>query len=72
MWSWLLAAVGISGIYLVGNKSIIGWAVLLLNECLWTIYGISTRQYGFIFMAMTYAAVYIRSAINWKKEEAND
>lgn len=68
-WSWLLAAIGVAGIYFVGRKTIWGWLVLLVNECLWVAYALSTDQYGFIFMAVAYAAVYIRSYIHWKKED---
>jgi hypothetical protein len=68
-WSWILAVIGVSGIFLVGRKTITGWLILSLNECLWTVYGIVTKQYGFIFMATAYTAVYIKSFIHWKKEE---
>jgi hypothetical protein len=31
-WSWILAAIGVAGIYFVGKKTIWGWFVLLFNE----------------------------------------
>jgi hypothetical protein len=68
-WSWLLAVVGVSGIYFVGKKTIWGWLVLIVSECLWVGYAISTKQYGFIFMAIAYATVYLKSYLAWKKEE---
>jgi hypothetical protein len=68
LWSWILAAIGVSGIFFVGQKSIWGWLVLLANECLWIIYAISTQQYGFIFAALAYATVYIRSYLHWKRD----
>jgi hypothetical protein len=67
-WSWILAAIGVSGIFFVGQKSIWGWLVLLANECLWIIYAITTQQYGFIFAALAYATVYIRSYLHWKRD----
>jgi hypothetical protein len=67
-WSWILAAIGVSGIFFVGQKSIWGWLVLLANECLWIVYAITTQQYGFIFAALAYATVYIRSYLHWKKD----
>ncbi len=69
MWSYVLAAVGVAGIFLVGRKTIWGWLILLLNECIWIAYALATNQYGFILMALAYAAVYIKSYIHWKNEE---
>lgn len=68
MWSWILAAIGVTGIFFVGRKTIWGWLVLLLNECLWIIYAVTTKQYGFIFAAVAYGFVYIKSYIGWRKD----
>jgi len=68
MWSWILATVGVIGIFFVGRKTIWGWFVLLFNECLWTIYATQTKQYGFIVASIAYAIVYIRSYFHWSKE----
>ncbi len=69
MWSWVLAAIGVTGIFLVGRKTIWGWLVLCVNECLWIAYALATDQYGFIAMAIAYAAIYIKSYIHWKRDE---
>jgi len=68
MWSWVLAAVGVTGIFFVGKKVIWAWLILLVNECIWIAYALVTDQYGFIVMATAYAAVYIKSYIAWRKE----
>ena len=44
MWSWVLAVVGITGIFFVGRKTVWGWLVLMVNECLWIAYALQTRQ----------------------------
>jgi hypothetical protein len=72
LWSWILAIIGVAGIYFVGRKTIWGWLVLLFNEALWITYALITDQYGFIFSALAYAIVYIRSYIHWSKEKVND
>ena len=51
-WSWVLAAIGVTGIFFVGRKAIWGWLLLLFNECLWIVYALTTKQYGFIFAAV--------------------
>jgi hypothetical protein len=70
--SWVLAVIGVGGIYFVGRKTIWGWLVLLFNECLWIAYALTTDQYGFIFSALAYAIVYIRSYIHWSKDKVNE
>lgn len=70
--SWVLAVIGVAGIYFVGRKDKWGWFVLLFNECLWIAYALATKQYGFILSALAYAAVYIRSYIHWSKEPVNE
>ena len=67
-WSWILAAIGVSGIYFVGRKTIWGWLVLLFNEAIWIAYALVTEQYGFIVSAVAYAVVYIRSYLRWRED----
>lgn len=67
-WSWLLAVLGVSGMYFVGRKTVWGWLVLLVNEVIWVFYALITKQYGFIVMAIAYAIVYIKSFLSWKKD----
>lgn len=69
LWSWILAAIGVTGIFFVGKKTVWGWLILLANECIWIAYAINTKQYGFIISALAYAGVYIRSYIHWKRED---
>jgi hypothetical protein len=68
-WSWVLAAIGVCGIYFVGKKTIWGWIVLLVNEVIWVVYAVTTKQYGFIFSAIAYAIVYVKSFIHWRRDE---
>jgi len=68
-WSWVLAAIGVKGLFLVVRKTIWGWLILCVNEILWIAYALATDQYGFIAMAIAYAAIYIKSYIHWRKDE---
>jgi hypothetical protein len=67
-WSWILATIGVTGMFMVGQKTLKGWLILLCNECLWIFYSFKTEQYGFIVMALAYMIVYIRSYLEWKKK----
>jgi len=44
LWSWVLAVIGVAGIYFVGRKTIWGWLVLLFNELLWITYADTTMN----------------------------
>ena len=68
-WSYVLAIIGVTGIFFVGRKTIWGWLILCLNECLWIIYALVTKQYGFIIGALAYGVVYVKSFIGWRRDE---
>ena len=66
-WSWTLAAVGITGLYLAGKRLAAGWAIGLAAQVLWIAYGIASGQPGFIASACAYAAVNIKNLVAWSK-----
>jgi len=64
-WSVLLAGFGLIGLYLAGRKSYWGWAVGLVDEVLWTIYAVQTRQWACCLSAIAYGWVYTRNLRAW-------
>jgi hypothetical protein len=66
MWSFALEAIGLIGATLAGRKLWQGWLVLLANAVLWTIYGFTSKQYGFCFASIFYAFVYSRNLTKWR------
>jgi len=66
-WSWILAAVGITGIYLAGSKRLAGWAIGVGAQVLWVAYAVSTRQWGFLVTAVAYGWVYTRNWLRWAR-----
>lgn len=68
-WSWLLTSVGVIGLFLAGQKRSVGWAVGLAAQVLWVIYGVTTKQYGFIASALIYGATYARNYFVWREAE---
>jgi hypothetical protein len=69
IWSCVLAAVGILGLWLAGRKQKIGWAVGLSAQILWIIFACITKQWGFILSAIAYGWVYGRNWLRWHAEE---
>lgn len=59
MWSYLLAVVGVTGIFLAGRTPAWrGWALGLAAQVLWVVYALATEQYGFLLSAFAYGTVY--------------
>lgn len=68
VWSFVLAAVGILGIWLAGRKNLGGWALGVFAQVLWIIFAVVTQQWGFIVSALAYGAVYGWNWWKWARE----
>lgn len=68
VWSFVLATVGITGLWIAGRKNAWGWAVGLAAQFLWFAYAIVSVQYGFIASALAYGFVYGKNFISWRRE----
>ncbi|MDX3637687.1 hypothetical protein PV728_47455 [Streptomyces europaeiscabiei] len=66
-WSWILTAVGVTGLYFAGRRRALGWAIGLGAQVLWIAYALTTRQYGFLVSAGAYGWVYARNFRSWTK-----
>lgn len=69
MWSFILAAVGIYGLYLAGKKNKYGWLIGFFAQFLWVIFAIATAQYGFLITAFAYGWVYGKNFKSWGSKE---
>lgn len=70
-WSWLLTAVGVTGIYVSGKKNYWGWGIGLGAQVLWLAYAISTQQWGFLVSCFAYGTVYAKNFLRWRREIKN-
>lgn len=68
-WSWLLAAVGVTGLFLAGSSNKLGWALGFGAQLLWVVYAVVTEQWGFIASALAYGFVYARNWLRWRALE---
>ena len=71
-WSWALSALGVTGLWLIGKRHWWAWGIAFANECLWMVYAIVTKQYGFIFGALAYGSVHAKNAIQWRNAASPD
>jgi hypothetical protein len=67
LWSWLLMAVGVTGLYLAGRRHWSGWAIGLAAQVLWFAYACFTSQWGFIVSSVLYGAISLRNLIDWRR-----
>lgn len=72
LWSWVLTAFGVLGIYLAGKKNKWGWVIGIFSQFLWVAFAIATAQYGFIVASVLYGSVYAKNFIQWRKEEKDN
>lgn len=70
-WSWILAAVGITGLYLAGKNNATGWAIGFCAQFLWAAYAIVTDQLGFLVTAAAYGWVYYTNWRKWQRRDVN-
>jgi hypothetical protein len=68
LWSWILTAVGVFGLWLAGRPSPWGWAVGIGARVLWLAYAVTTRQWGFLASCGAYGWVYSRNFRKWRGE----
>ncbi len=71
-WSWLLTAVGVTGLYFAGRRRAFGWAIGLGAQVLWIAYALATRQWGFIASAVVYGLVYGKNFAAWRRERTKE
>lgn len=69
IWSFVLTAVGLFALWLVGKKIIWGWVVGMALQFLWFAYAMVTEQYGFVISCILYGYVNTKNYFEWKKDD---
>lgn len=72
LFSWILAAVGIIGVYIAGKKNRWGWAIGALYQIMWILYAYFTEQYPFIIVCVVYLVIYVKNFFDWSEEDVPD
>ena len=65
LWSFVLAAIGVTGLYIAGRGQVTGWLIGLTAQLLWAAYAVATGQYGFLLSCAGYGWVYATNARRW-------
>lgn len=72
MWSWILTAVGVVGLYCAGKKYAFGWLIGLFAQVLWVSYALATDQFGFLVSAFAYGFMYTKNFLLWRKQKISE
>lgn len=64
-FSYILSALSLISLWLMGNKSIWGIRIGLLNQVLWIAYALMLKQYGLLIGAFAYTIIHIRNLEKW-------
>ena len=61
---------GVIGMYFVGKKRWEAFLWLIVMECLWIVFALQTKTYGFILGSVAYMIVYMMNANLWRKSKS--
>lgn len=65
-WSWVTAAVSISGLWVGGTNPRAGWIYSIANQSVWIAYGLATSQPGMIALSAAFIILNGRNLWRWK------
>jgi hypothetical protein len=69
IWSLVLSAIGLVGLWLSGSLRRAGWAIGVCAQVLWITFAITFEAWGFILSALAYGFVYARNWWRWRAAE---
>lgn len=65
-WSWLAAAVSVSGLWVSGINPRGGWVYGIAAQVIWVAYGLATHQPGMIALSAAFVGIYARNLWRWR------
>ena len=68
-FSYILSALSRTSLWLMGNKSVWGIVIGLLNQVLWVAYALMLKQYGVLIGVIAYTVIHIRNLVKWSREK---
>ena len=68
-FSFILSALSLLSLWLMGNKNKLGIVVGLANQLLWVVYAVMLKQYGLLIGVIAYMIIHIRNLAKWSKEK---
>jgi nicotinamide riboside transporter PnuC len=68
MWGYILILPSVTATWLQGKGCRWGWALAIVNQCLWIVVALVTHQPGIILLSIAYAGIYGYNLRKWTRE----
>jgi hypothetical protein len=68
--SWVLSLTSGLMLWKMGSKSIWGPRLGLMNQTLWMIYVVATRQWGLLPGVLAYTVIHARNLWRWERDRS--
>jgi hypothetical protein len=65
---WIAMCLTFSAIYLLGNKSRIGFVVMMLGNLLWCFIGLWAESYAMVIANLGFFSMNVRGFIKWASQ----
>lgn len=66
---WLATICGLMGVYLLGNKNKLGFAIFMVASASWITFGFLTESVAVILGSSTFLVLHLRGFLSWRKAE---
>ena len=65
---WLATICGLAGVYLLGNKSKVGFVLMMIASASWITFGFITGSIAVIIGSAIFLTLHLRGLLKWNKE----
>jgi hypothetical protein len=66
---WLATVCGLTGVYLLGNKSKIGFVLFMMASTSWAIFGVMTSSIAMTIGSTIFFSMHLRGFLAWRRDE---
>jgi len=66
---WLATVCGLTGVYLLGNKSKIGFIAFMMASLSWAVFGVITGSIAMTVGSMIFFTMHLRGFLAWRRDE---
>ncbi len=66
---WLATVCGVTGVYLLGNKSKVGFILFMIASTSWAIFGLMTGSIAMTLGSTIFFTMHLRGFLAWRRDE---
>jgi hypothetical protein len=68
---WLATVCGLTGVYLLGNKSKVGFIAFMMASLSWAVFGLITGSIAMTIGSLIFFSMHLRGFLAWRRDERN-